>query len=56
MIIYKPVYPCARITAVSSQVHCITDLHDMINSRYLSFVIVGITCAGVIEEVSIVSI
>ena len=29
MIIYKPAYPRARITAVSSQVRCITDLRDI---------------------------
>ena len=49
MIIYKPAYPRGRITTVSSQVRYITELHDIIDS--LCFLIVGIICAGVIEEV-----
>ena len=37
MIIYKPAYPRARITVVSSRVRCITDLQDIIDSICVSW-------------------
>ena len=36
MIIYKPAFPRARMTAVSSRVCSITDLHDIIDSICVS--------------------
>ena len=37
MIIYKPAHPRARMTAIPSQVHCLSNLHDIIDSICVSW-------------------